>query len=384
VNTVLRRFVPDTHHGSNPALVSVVLACALLALVAITALTAFRAQPQVAPDFHYAYFPAAQRLLRGVSPYALPHQDIAAGIAFVYPALSALVFAPFALLGRPLADHLYVLLCFALVPATLWLARVRDWRLYALPMLWAPVVLGWEGGNVSVPLTFLVMLLWRYRDRPLVAGFVTALAISLKPFVWPLALWLVVTRRWRAAGYALLSGLLLNLAAWAIIGFNQISAYLRLSAQVTDALWRGGYSMLALAHHLGFGRGVGEAVLLVASAALIAGLVWLGLVRRRDRDALTLTVALMLVASPLVWSHYFVLLLVPLALARPRFDPIWLLPCAMWICPPSTAATGREVVLAWLVAVSCLVTVLRGGSEGRRLADRRPYQSRSAELVAAR
>ena len=54
-----------------------------------------------------------------------------------------------------------------------------------------------------------------------------------------------------------------------------------------------------------------------------------------------LAVALMLVASPLVWSHYFVLLLVPLALARPRLDAVWFAAVAMWICPPSTTATGR-------------------------------------------
>ena len=48
------------------------------------------------------------------------------GLAFVYPALSAVVFAPFALLGQADADHLYMLMCFLLVPATLWAAGVRD------------------------------------------------------------------------------------------------------------------------------------------------------------------------------------------------------------------------------------------------------------------
>jgi hypothetical protein len=357
------------------------VAAVLIALAAVMAITALRAQQPPAPDFHYAYFPAAHRLLGGVSPYAMPHRDIAGGIAFVYPALSAVMFAPFALLGRVTADDVYMLLCFLLVPATLWAVSIRDWRVYGLPLLWAPVVLGWEGGNVSVPLTFMVALTWRYRDRPAVAGLLTAVAISLKPFVWPLALWLLVTRRWRAAAFALAAGVVVNLLAWTIVGFDQIRVYVSLSSAVTDALWRGGYSMLAVAHHLGLGRSGGDVLLIVASTVVLLGLCWVGLVRRRDRQALILAVTLMLVASPLVWSHYFVLLMLPLAMAQPTAAPIWLLPCAMWICPPSSAATGREVALAWLVAGSCVVTALRDAPEARRSADRRAEPHWPASMV---
>jgi hypothetical protein len=231
-------------------------------------------------------------------------------------------------------------------------------------------------------LTCLVALAWKYRDRPAVAGLIAAVAISLKPFMWPLALWLLATRRWRAAAYALLSGVVTNLLAWAVVGVNQIGTYLRLSRQVTDALWRGGYSVLAAAHHVGFGRGAGEVLLVAGSLALAAGVVYLGSVKRREGEAMIIAVALMLVASPLVWSHYFVLLLVPLALARPRFDAVWFLPCAMWICPPAMTATGREVALAWLVAAFCVLTALRSGPVGERSADRRP-EGRPPDLVMA-
>jgi hypothetical protein len=47
--------------------------------------------------------------------------------------------------------------------------------------------------------------------------------------------------------------------------------------------------------------------------------------------------------SPIVWSHYWVLLLAPLALARPRWSPLWLLPIAFSILPgQSTGATPWE------------------------------------------
>ena len=201
----------------------------------------------VAFDFQSAYYPAASRVLHGGSPYAVTARALADGTAFVYPALSAIVFVPFALAPGAAAQLLDMALCLICIPATLWTLNVRDWRLYGLAMLWSPVFDAWQTGNVTLPLVLAVALTWRHRDRPLVAGLLTAAAISIKPFVWPLGLWLLATRRWRAAGWALLWGVLLNLLAWTVVGFGAIGMYLRLSSQVTAALWRGGYAVLAVA-----------------------------------------------------------------------------------------------------------------------------------------
>jgi alpha-1,2-mannosyltransferase len=355
-------FVYRRDHGAGleRAAAQLLLGVLPAAVTAWLAVSALRSH-WVAFDFYRAYYPAAQRLLHGGTPYAAMHSEIVAGTAFVYPALSAVAFTPFALIGRGLSDHLYTLLCFLLVVATLWTVRVRDWRVYGSALLWFPVIIGWQGENVSVPLTFFVALAWRHRDRPLVLGVVTAAAISLKPFVWPLALWLLVTRRFRAAAWMLVSALAFNALAWGLLGFDQIHAYLHLSSEVTDALWRGGYGMLAAAHHLGFGRGVGDGLLVVASVAVALAMVYEGVFRCREREAMIVAVALMLVASPLVWIHYFVLLLVPLALSRPRFGPIWLVPIAMWLLPPAMTVTGWQLLLAWGVVAACVVAALRGG-----------------------
>jgi hypothetical protein len=193
----------------------------LVPIVVTAGLIAFEFKVHaVAVDFRSAYYPAAVRLLHGRSPYAVTHHEILNGYAFVYPALSAVVFGPFALVSRIAGQLLYTAICIACVPATLRVLNVRDWRVFGITLLWMPVYAGWLSANLTLPLTLLIAVAWRYRDRPWVAGLVTAAAISLKPFVWPLGLWLLATRRWRAAGYALIWGLALNLVAWGVVGLR--------------------------------------------------------------------------------------------------------------------------------------------------------------------
>jgi len=332
----------------------------LVPLVATLALIAFQFKlHSVALDFRAVYYPAVERFLHGLSPYAVSPRQITQGTGFVYPALSALLLAPFGLIGKGTAEVLYMLLCIACVPAILRTLEVRDWRVYGVAMLWFPVFNGWQGGNVTLPLTLMVALAWRHRDRPFVVGLLTAAAISIKPFIWPLALWLLATRRWRAAAWAIASGLALNLLAWGLVGFNEVSTFLHLSSEDATALWRQGYSLLAVAHHLGLGHSGGEALLLLASVAAAAVLVYLGAVKRRERDAMVLAVLLMVLASPLVWAHYFVLLLVPLALYRPRLSVAWLLPILMWPIPPRQPVHGWDEALAWGVAAACVAVALR-------------------------
>jgi hypothetical protein len=341
----------------------------LVPIVTTVALLVFEFKVQdVAVDFRSAYYPAAVRLLHGASPYAVTHREIFGGYAFVYPALAAVAFGPFALISRLAGQLLYTAICIACVPATLRVLDVRDWRVYGVTLLWAPVYTGWLSANLTLPLMLLTALAWRYRDRPWIAGLVTVAAISLKPFVWPLALWLLATRRWRAAGCALISGLALNLLAWGVVGFNEIHTYLRLSGKVTDALWRGGYSVLAVAHHLGFGRGAADVLLVVVAAAVSLAVIYVGFVRRQEREAMVLAILLMLVASPLVWSHYFTLLLVPLALTRPRLAAIWAAPILIWLCPPRTGVAGWQEALVWIVSVTCLLALPRTRESMRSVA----------------
>ncbi len=63
-----------------------------------------------------------------------------------------------------------------------------------------------------------------------------------------------------------------------------------------------------------------------------------------------LAIVASLALSPIVWLHYFALLLVPLAITRPRFGPVWILPIALWVVPAD--GNGRA---AWQTALTLVV-----------------------------
>ena len=323
--------------------------------------------PNSAVDFRDAYWVAGQRLLHGSSPYVWTTAQIKDGVAFVYPALSALIFAPFALLPIGAGAYLATLFAILTTPAILWILGVRDWRVFGISLLWLPVFGAWQSANETIFLVAMVALVWRYRDNPLVAAVLTAIAISLKPFIWPLALWLLVTRRWRASAYTLLFGAAINLVSWSLLGWNQVRAYLHAAGLDSHYAWRAGYGVAAIGSHLGFGHSVGTALTVFVSIALAGAIFYAGFVKRRERQALTLTILLMLAASPLVWSHYFALLLVPVAIERPRLSWLWLPPVLMWLwaCPPSLYVHGMQEAAAWVLIGTMSVALVRAGGTRR-------------------
>jgi len=137
------------------------------------------------------------------------------------------------------------------------------------PLLFFPFVYeSLRHGALGSFLLLLLALLWRYRDRAVVAGAALAFAVVLKLFLWPsssgLLAWLALTRRFRAAAIAVAGSVCLALLSWAAIDF----AGLRITS--------------ASGPHA------------------------------------------------IVWLHYFILLIVPIALARPRLSPLWFLPLALW------------------------------------------------------
>ncbi len=314
--------------------------------------------PSEGVDFRQFYL-AALRLLHGGNPYAAGIGELGQHHGFLYPPFSALIFTPFTVISPDAASVVFGLICFSLVPFALWVMRVDDWRVYTVTLAWAPVVVGWQTGNETALLVTLIALVWVYRDRPIVAGVLTACAISMKAFTWPLVLWLLVTRRWRASGWALLTGVLVNALSWVLVGFNHIGLFLRVSSLDVNVAWRAGYSVAATLAPLGVAHATGSLLTLLASIALVLAVAYVGYVRRRDDQALTLMIVLSLVASPIVWNHYFLLLLVPMAIGSPRVSWLWWVPVLMWVCPYYPGAGAWQRPIAWALVATIVIVLLR-------------------------
>ena len=321
----------------------------------------------VAFDFQYAYWRAGHHVILGTSPYAWTQAQVVNKIIFVYPALSAVLFAPLSLIPRGAGSVLSMLLCIALVPITLRLLGVRDRGVYAITLLWLPVYAAWQTANETMFLVFGLACVWRWRDRPLVSGLITGAMISLKPLLWPLILWLLATRRWRASASALISGLVLNVAAWSLIGFGQITRYLNAASADTTAAWRTGWGVPALLGHFGVSFTGGVILMLALSVALAGGLIYAAFVQHAELRALTLTVALALVSSPLLWSHYLALLIVPLALLRPRLHWVWLMPVLMWVSPLGMSVHTWQVLFSWAAGAAMFYVLVRQDGPSRQV-----------------
>lgn len=322
-------------------------------LVTISQLHSLVVQHVLAVDYSQGPWVAGERLFAGLSPYVGAQSAQVGGIAFVYPAVAALVLAPFSLLARGAAGGVFTVLDIAAILITLWVLSVRDWRVYGACLLWPAVLSGWETANLTLLLALGVAVVWRRRDAPLLVGALIALLISVKLFVWPLALWLIATRRYRASGYAAAAGLAMNLLAWGVLGFDQITRYRELIAALAGAQQNRGYSLMALLLNGGVHRPLALVLttgltLLFAGACLLAGR------RRGSQAALAICVAMCLIATPISWLHYFALFVVPLAIARPRLSVLWLVPILFDF--PTVGPDTREILIMFGVgAAICLI-----------------------------
>lgn len=348
-------------HEAGRRMLPVMIGAASFAAT-LVALVVTLGRDAIGIDFHHVYWPAARAVLHGHSPYVDASDPIvAAGGAFVYPAPALLLFVPFGLLPHHLADVLFLGVAVGAGMATLWILGVRDWRVFGTALLWPPVFAGWQTANLTLLLCLGVAAAWRSRDRPYVAGALVGVMVSVKLFVWPLGLWLLATRRFRATLAAVGAAVAVNIAAWLIVGIGEIGRYSDLVSALTRAEERRAYSIAAFALDHGVSRGAAYVIGGAVAAAVACGVVVLG---RRGRDAasLTLALAVCILASPLVWLHYLALLLVPVALARPRFAVLWTLPLLMWVCSPDAPRIGQLIVAALVavaVTVECTRTLLR-------------------------
>lgn len=298
-------------------------------------------------DLH-VFIVAGSRVLHGHTPYLpLTSAHIYGGSAFVYPAVMAWLFSPFSLLPFQIADAIFFALSIGLIVGSLYLLGVRHPVAYLAVLAAGPTIRSLQVGAINALLLALLALAWRFRERWPLVGLAIAGALVSKLFLAPMVLWLVVTRRFRAAVVAgVVSGLVVLAGCWSthigVTGFRHLLSTLGRHESV------GGYSIIGqlvrdgLPYPAAQATGVTLALVIVAygwrSRALVSGSV------ARDAHRFVCCLVAALVASPIVWSHYLLLLVAVPALSHSRKVAWVVLAAASWI--PVVPASGSH----WLTA----------------------------------
>ncbi|MDX6436928.1 MAG: alpha,2-mannosyltransferase [Gaiellaceae bacterium] len=337
---------------------------ALLPSLLLTVMLAGSVQHHFAFDFHQ-FWEGGRDVIEGNSPYP-PASSLPQGgdrsldpiaiqntFLFPYPAPAAIAMVPFGALPFPVAAALFVLLSIAAVFGALRLLDVVDWRCYGLAFASIATLSAVRLGTFTPFLVLGLAVAWRFRNTKLVVATAVASLILLKLFLWPLLIWLVLSRRAGSAALTLAIVATAGLASWAVIGFAGLSSYPELLSTLAASVQGKGWSTVALGLSLGVSAGAAKLFTVVLAGAGLA------VASRRDFWSFTVAIATAILMSPIVWLHYFLLLVVPLAIAFPALAPAWFIPLALWAWPfPETGGDIWKVVLGLAVLTAVCATTL--------------------------
>jgi hypothetical protein len=143
-------------------------------------------------------------------------------------------------------------------------------------------------------------------------------------------------------------GVVVLLASWSVIGFAGFVDYPHLLRRFDELVGEDSYTTYVVGLDLGLPSPVSRGLWLALGLALVAGVVLLAQ-SGDERTSFIVAIAASLALTPIVWLHYFALLLVVVALAQPRLGPLWFLPLALVITPGSGHPSPFDT--AWALAV---------------------------------
>jgi alpha-1,2-mannosyltransferase len=316
---------------------------------------------RVFSDFYGNVWWPGHRILHGAAGFPDPVTG--------WPATATAAVTPFSLLPEWISIGTWTALSVGGLVGGLWIVGCRDRWALAVATLSPPALSCLVLGNMTLFLVAGVALVWAYRDRSLVSGTSAGLLVVLKIWLWPLVVFLLVTRRWRSAASAALwcaGGVLL----WWALSPRTFEGFDDRSDATLTGFARWGMGLTSLVLNSGASLDAGE----LASAAV--GLVVLIVAWRTSSEVavFTLCIAAALLASPLVWAHYYAVLFVPIAIAAPRLGTLWFAPylagaAFFWPEQPRGFAIASAVSLCSVVLV---ITVVASWETRRRSGGRLP------------
>ncbi len=265
--------------------------------------------------------------------------DAGARLVNLNPPIWTMLLAPFALMEPLDAYRLFVLIMLLTTVGYLaWMAeelRLRaGWAVVGAGMLLvsSPLLATFALGQMYPVLALGLVAAWILdrRDAPWPSGAALGLVVALKPSLAPVLLWPLVRRRWGAFAAACVSGLVATLVGLVVAGPAATWRYVGvLNEGSANAYWDNASIPAAMARFFTehpYAQNVATLPWMVyVGYALGIAVVALTAARIRDggEAGLWALVAASLLASPIAWHNYLVLLApgVLLLLARGRVAP---------------------------------------------------------------
>ncbi len=263
-----------------------------------------------------AYYKAAVRLLDGQPLYDMDFQTAGPFGLFFYPPTFLPFILPFGLLSQTTAIWTWTALliaAFAVGVAVLPVARnVRWWIVLVAGLSW-PFVYSIKLGQVGPILFLLFAIGWRWLDDPIRLGTSAALGTAVKLQPGLIFVWALLTRRWTAVVAGAVVLVVLAVVATILGGVGVWSDFVTLVRQVSDPITTDhNFTPGAIAYQLGLSASAASLLQLACTVLALAAVVLAARWATAEASYLVAVIASQLI-SPILWDHYAMLLLLPVA-----------------------------------------------------------------------
>jgi hypothetical protein len=169
-----------------------------------------------------------------------------------------------------------------------------------------------------------------------------------------LLVWALLTRRVRLAIISVAVTVIADLVGWAVIGFAGLSGYPALLGSLARSAASHGPLLVSTLVNLGLGLGIA-----LSLAGTVAALLLTSAMRiRDDRWIFTAALSTAVLVTPVMWLHYMAILLVAVAVWRPRLDELWIAPLGLWILARTYDSDFTRPVWTSLVILASLAFLL--------------------------
>jgi Glycosyltransferase family 87 len=339
---------------------------AILAFVVVVGATVAVAGDTLGFDF-LAYHQAAMRLLAGGPVYDLSFEASGGFGLFYYPPTFVPFILPLGLLSATTAVWLWtalLIVTFLIGVAVMPVSTTVRWWIVLLAGLSWPFVYAVKLGQVG-PLLFACFAVgWRWLDDPLRLGLSGALGAAIKLQPGLILVWALLTGRYRAVVAGVVALVVLSAVATLLAGVGSWADFITLVRRVSDPITTAhNFTPGAIAYQLGLGADVAS-VIQLASTILVLVLVVVAARRAASEASYLVAIIASQLLSPILWDHYALLLLLPVAylLAAGRW---WALVIPLATAFPLVGITPAIVypLVFWLTLVAVLVVGVRARAQ---------------------